>query len=183
MCRGQGESRQWVFHEENQHKQVCGGGKHRSVWNMTCVWLEVGEFRGMVGTEDEQVGWSRQVMTGRHQQRGWWKTLTASEQVEVRIREVLMKVNLKVAWGCSRGRKRGRYWGLGDGLGRWASATGRKSRAWLEVTTLRLRNWLGDFPGGPVVKTSPSNTADVGLIPGQGAEIQHVLWSKDQNRK
>ena len=26
---------------------------------------------------------------------------------------------------------------------------------------------LKDFPGGPVVKTSPSNARDVGLIPGQ----------------
>ena len=53
----------------------------------------------------------------------------------------------------------------------------------MEATTLRLRNWLGGFPGGPVVKTAPSNTVDVGLIPGQGAKIRHALWPKDQNRK
>ena len=34
------------------------------------------------------------------------------------------------------------------------------------------------FPGGPVIKTSPSNAGDVGLIPGRGAEISHALWSK-----
>ena len=28
----------------------------------------------------------------------------------------------------------------------------------MEATTLRLSNWLGGFPGGPVVKTAPSNT-------------------------
>ena len=31
-----------------------------------------------------------------------------------------------------------------------------------------------DFPGGPVVKNSPCNTGDMGLIPGQGTKIPHV---------
>ena len=31
-----------------------------------------------------------------------------------------------------------------------------------------------DFPGGPVVKTSPYKTGGVGLIPGQGAKITHA---------
>ena len=31
-----------------------------------------------------------------------------------------------------------------------------------------------DFPGGPVVKNSPSNAGDVGLIPGQKTEILHT---------
>ena len=31
--------------------------------------------------------------------------------------------------------------------------------------------WVGDFPGGPMVKTSPSYAGVVGLIPGQGAKI------------
>ena len=34
---------------------------------------------------------------------------------------------------------------------------------------------IEDFLGGPVVKTSPSNTGDVGSIPDQGAKIQHAL--------
>ena len=89
-----------------------------------------------------------------------------------------MMVNLKVARGHSRGRKRGRNWGLGDGLGRRASAARRKGRAWLEATPLRLRNCLGDFPGGPAGKTSPSNTMDVGLIPGQRAKIRHACGQK-----
>ena len=33
---------------------------------------------------------------------------------------------------------------------------------------------LRDFPGGPVVKTSPSNTGAVGSIPGWGAKISHA---------
>ena len=33
-------------------------------------------------------------------------------------------------------------------------------------------------PGGPVVKTLPSNAGGVGLIPGWGAKIPHALWPK-----
>ena len=35
-----------------------------------------------------------------------------------------------------------------------------------------------NFPGGPVVKTLPSNTMGVGSIPGQGTKILHVSWPK-----
>ena len=38
-----------------------------------------------------------------------------------------------------------------------------------------LKGQLGDFPGGPVVKNLPFNTGDLGLIPGQGIKIPHVL--------
>ena len=41
---------------------------------------------------------------------------------------------------------------------------------------------LMDFPRGPVVKTSPSNTWGVGLIPGQGAKISHTLQPKKPKR-
>jgi len=34
------------------------------------------------------------------------------------------------------------------------------------------------LPGGPVVKTSPSNA---GSIPGQGVKIPHASWPKNQN--
>ena len=34
---------------------------------------------------------------------------------------------------------------------------------------------VGDFPGGPVVKTLPSNAGDTSLIPGQGAKIPHTV--------
>ena len=33
---------------------------------------------------------------------------------------------------------------------------------------------LGDFPGGPVVKASPSNAGGVGSIPGQGVKIPYA---------
>ena len=41
----------------------------------------------------------------------------------------------------------------------------------------------GDFPGHPVVRTSPSIAAGVGSIPGRAAEIAHVSGPKNQNRK
>ena len=41
---------------------------------------------------------------------------------------------------------------------------------------------MGDFLGGPVVKTSPSNAGGAGLIPGRGAKIPHASRPKNQNR-
>ena len=41
----------------------------------------------------------------------------------------------------------------------------------------------GDFPGGSVVKTSPSNAGGAGLIPGQGAKIPHASGPKNQSIK
>ena len=38
-----------------------------------------------------------------------------------------------------------------------------------------------DFPGGPVVKTPPSNAGAAGSIPGQGAKIPHASQPKHQN--
>ena len=34
-----------------------------------------------------------------------------------------------------------------------------------------------------MVKTAPSNAGDASSIPGQGAEIPHASWSKNQNIK
>ena len=42
---------------------------------------------------------------------------------------------------------------------------------------------LGDFPGGPVVTTSPSNTGGAGSIPGREAKIPQALQPKSQNIK
>ena len=33
----------------------------------------------------------------------------------------------------------------------------------------------GDSPGGPVIKNLPSNAGDMGLIPGRGTKIPHVV--------
>ena len=43
----------------------------------------------------------------------------------------------------------------------------------------KFKMW--DFPGCPMVKTSPSNAGGMGLIPGQGAGIPHASRLKDQN--
>ena len=42
---------------------------------------------------------------------------------------------------------------------------------------------FGDFPGGPMVKTLPSNARCSGLLPGQGAKVLHAPWPKNQNIK
>ena len=39
------------------------------------------------------------------------------------------------------------------------------------------------LPGSPVVKTSPSNSWDVGWIPAHGAKIPHDSQPKNQNIK
>ena len=44
------------------------------------------------------------------------------------------------------------------------------------------RAWW-DFPGGPVVKTLPSNAGGEGSIPGGRAKIPHALQPKNQNIK
>ena len=41
-----------------------------------------------------------------------------------------------------------------------------------------LKLYPRDFPGGPVVKTSPSNAGGAGSIPGRGAKIPRDLWPK-----
>ena len=43
---------------------------------------------------------------------------------------------------------------------------------------IKKNSW--DFPGGPVVKTSPSNAGGVGSIPGQGAKMPHTSWPQKQ---
>ena len=42
---------------------------------------------------------------------------------------------------------------------------------------------LWDFPGSPVVETSPSNAGGAGSIPGRGAKIPHASGPKNQNIK
>ena len=46
-----------------------------------------------------------------------------------------------------------------------------------------FRKAFRDFPGGPVVKTLPSNINGVGSIPGWGAKISQASWPKNQNIK
>ena len=48
---------------------------------------------------------------------------------------------------------------------------------------MQIKTTMRDFPGGPVVKISPSNAGGVGSIPGWGAKIPHASWPKNQNIK
>ena len=45
-----------------------------------------------------------------------------------------------------------------------------------------LKHLFRDFPGGPVIKTSP-NVGDAGWIPSQGAKIPHTWDQINQNIK
>ena len=42
------------------------------------------------------------------------------------------------------------------------------------LKNLSTKKSPGDFPGGPVVKNSPSNAEDAGSTPGRGTKIQHA---------
>ena len=65
----------------------------------------------------------------------------------------------------------------------WSS--GRVLDGTVEVgVSCRVRKMqLRDFPGSPVVGTSPSKVGGGGSIPGQGAKIPHALQEKSQKIK
>ena len=42
------------------------------------------------------------------------------------------------------------------------------------MMTTHQRCYLGDFPGGPVVKDPPCNAGNASSIPGQGTKISHA---------
>ena len=44
----------------------------------------------------------------------------------------------------------------------------------IQWSILRNRGFWSNFPGGPVVKSLPSNARDA-LIPGQGTKIPHAM--------
>ena len=46
------------------------------------------------------------------------------------------------------------------------------------LSHMPLESDFWDFPGGPVVKTLPSNAGGVGSITGQQAKTPHALWPK-----
>ena len=53
----------------------------------------------------------------------------------------------------------------------------------LSTVHCHLKDTHWDFPGDPVVKTSPSNAGGVGSFPGWGAKIPHASQPKTQNIK
>ena len=51
-----------------------------------------------------------------------------------------------------------------------------KARAWVASSCSITTSTIGlDFPGGPVVKSPPSNTGNSGSIPDQEIKIPHAL--------
>ena len=66
--------------------------------------------------------------------------------------------------------------GSGVGGGQWRSME-KDRKEMLKMVTVR------DFPGGPVVRTSPSNAGGAGSLPGRGAEIPHASGPKNQKLK
>ena len=56
-----------------------------------------------------------------------------------------------------------------------------KSQTWLSNWTTKMQGW--DFPGGPVVKTSPSKARGAGSIPGQESKIPQDLGPKKKTIK
>ena len=61
------------------------------------------------------------------------------------------------------------------------SQTRLGNRMTIIVLTIRV---LGrDFPGSPVVKTSPFNAGDIGSIPGWGTKSLHAFWPKIPKHK
>ena len=53
----------------------------------------------------------------------------------------------------------------------------------LRGENLKQKALIRDFPGSPVVKTSPSNSEDVISNPGQGVNIPHAFWPKQQQQQ
>ena len=51
-----------------------------------------------------------------------------------------------------------------------------------KANTLKKKKNSRDFPGGPVVKNSPSIARGMSSIPGQGAKISHTLQPKKQKQ-
>lgn len=47
-----------------------------------------------------------------------------------------------------------------------------------ENLKLKLTHFLGNFPGGPVVRTSPNNARECSENPGQGARISQASGPK-----
>ena len=78
----------------------------------------------------------------------------------------------------------GRPWGSvsGDSLGGdavWIThASGKRQQ-----NQLGLKNVNWDFPGGPAVKTSPSDVGSVGSIPGGGIKTLYALRPTDRSIK
>ena len=106
-------------------------------------------------------------------------------------RNVEIKATLRCVFRCQQGKnlpgqgaravQGGREPGLGipAGMGSQSHSTSSRCPPWGFI--LKTGPW--SFPGGPVVKISPSGVGGSGLIPGWEAKIPHALQPKSQNKK
>ena len=58
-----------------------------------------------------------------------------------------------------------------------------EKRLFQEKIKLQSKHVVGNFPGSPMVKTSPSNGAGTGSIPGWRAKMPRASRPKNQNRR
>ena len=58
-----------------------------------------------------------------------------------------------------------------------------KTNFWHKSPSASIFKKCRDLHGSLMVRTSPSNAEDVGLIPGQGTGIPHASWPGNQNMK
>ena len=103
-------------------------------------------------------------------------------------RNVEIKATLRCVFRCQQGKnlpgqgaravQGGREPGLGipAGMGSQSHSTSSRCPPWGFI--LKTGSW--SFPGGPVVKISPSNAGGVGSILGLGVKIPHVSWPKNR---
>ena len=76
------------------------------------------------------------------------------------IKEGIIKIGIKI-----------------NAIGNTRNKENKQSQRWF------FEKFNEDFPGGPVVKTLPSNAGGAGLIPGWGAKIPHTSRPKNQKIK
>ena len=69
-----------------------------------------------------------------------------------------------------------------QGLIRWNDTLKKETGRNIHTISHSSKTNSRDFPGSPVVTTSPSDAGSVGLIPDRGAEILHALQPKNQKK-
>ena len=96
-------------------------------------------------------------------------------------------IRLGVRRGGGRGETTSQMWVIVGQLViiRWGTSCYAVDCKCLKVSIItKEKNFrLGNFPGGPAIKTSPSSAGSESSIPGWGTKILHAMWPKKQNIK
>ena len=91
-------------------------------------------------------------------------------------------IRLGVRRGGGRGETTSQMWIIvGQSvIIRWGTSCYAVDCKCLKVSIItKEKNFrLGNFPGGPAVKTSPSSAGSESSIPGWGTKILHTMWPK-----